>query len=122
MKLKKTKELFLSCNVAGFSHYEGCTIFCELKIGTPLRLVREDENPYDHDAVAIFYGDTHIGYVPSSDNDKLAMMLDMGHADIFEVLIQQLDPTCHPEHQVHVGIFIKAQEQSAKDINAHLAH
>ena len=40
MKIKKTKELFLSCNVAGFSHYEGCMVFNDLKIGSPLLLVR----------------------------------------------------------------------------------
>jgi hypothetical protein len=113
MKIKKQKGLYLSCNVAGFSHYEGCTIFPELQIGTQLRLVREDENPYDHDAVAIFYGDTHMGYVPASDNEQLAMFLDMGYADMFEVCVQMLDPTCHPEHQVRVGIFVKAMQCSS---------
>ena len=44
MKIKKQKELFLSCNVAGFAHYEGCIVFSELQIGTKLHLVREDEN------------------------------------------------------------------------------
>ena len=110
MKIKKQKELFLSCNVAGFAHYQGCIVFNELKIGTKLQLVREDENSYDHDAVAIFYGDTHIGYVPSHKNDQLATMLDMGHGDLFEVYVQSLDPTAHPEQQVHVAIFMKAKE------------
>ena len=84
MKIKKQKELFLSCNVAGFAHYEGCIVFSELQIGTKLHLVREDENAYDHDAVAIFYGDTHIGYVPSAKNEQLATMLDLGHENLFE--------------------------------------
>ena len=117
MKIKKTKELFLSCRVAGFSHHAGCTVFPELKIGSLLRLVREEENPHDHDAVAIFYGDTHLGYVPASENEQLAMLLDMGYLDMFEVYIQMIDPTSHPEHQVHVGIFVKAKEQSVEVIN-----
>ena len=112
MKIKKQKELFLSCNVAGFAHYEGCVVFNELQIGTKLHLVREDENAYDHDAVAIFYGDTHIGYVPSSKNEKLATMLDLGHADLFEVYVQQLDSAAHPEQQVYIGIFVKAKEEA----------
>lgn len=111
MKIKKQKELFLSCNVAAFSHYEGCTVFNELHIGSQLCLIREDENAYDHDAVAIFYGNTHIGYVPGSKNEQLASMLDLGHGDLFEVYVQRLDPTAHPEQQVHVGIFIKAKEE-----------
>ena len=112
MKIKQQKELFLSCNVAGFAHYEGCIVFSELQIGTKLHLVREDENAYDHDAVAIFYGDTHIGYVPSAKNEQLATMLDLGHENLFEVYVQQLDSTAHPEQQVHVGIFVKAKEEA----------
>lgn len=112
MKIKKQKELFLSCNVAGFAHYEGCIVFNELQIGTPLHLVREDENAYDHDAVAIFYGDTHIGYVPGSKNEQLATLLDLGYSDLFEVYVQRLDATSHPEQQVHIGIFVKAKEEA----------
>ena len=111
MKIKKQKELFVSCNVAGSTHYDGCVVFNELKIGTQLRLVREDENVYDHDAVAVFYGDTHIGYVPGSKNEQLASMLDLGHGDLFEVYVQGIDPTTHPEHQVRIGIFVKAKEE-----------
>ena len=110
MKIRKQKELFLSCNVAAFSHHEGCVVFNELKIGTPLLLVREDENAYDHDAVAIFYGDTHIGYVPASKNEHLASMLDLGYGELFETYVQRLDPTAHPEQQVHVAIFIRAKD------------
>jgi hypothetical protein len=51
-----------------------------------------------------------MGYVPASDNEQLAMFLDMGYADMFEVCVQMLDPTCHPEHQVRVGIFVKAMQ------------
>ena len=112
MKIKKQKELFVSCNVAGFTHYDGCVVFNELKIGTPLQLVREDENAYDHDAVAIFYGNTHIGYLPSSKNEQLASMLDLGHSDLFEVYVQSIDSTAHPEEQVHIGIFVKAKEEA----------
>ena len=112
MKIKKQKELFLSCNVAGFAHYEGCIVFSELQIGTKLDLVREDENSYDHDAVAIFYGETHIGYVPSSKNEQLATMLDLGYSDLFETYVQSIDPTVHPEQQVHIGIFVKAKEEA----------
>ena len=112
MKIKKQKELFVSCNVAGFTHYDGCVVFNELKIGTPLQLVREDENDYDLDAVSIFYGNTHIGYVPSSKNEQLASMLDLGHSDLFEVYVQSIDSTAHPEEQVHIGIFVKAKEEA----------
>ena len=98
----------MSCNVAGFSHYEGCTVFEELKVGTPLCLVREDENVHDHDAIAIFYGDVHLGYVPARQNSQLAKLFDLGYGELFEVYVQSLDPTEYPEDQVRVGIFLKS--------------
>ena len=56
MRIKTNKEHFLSCNVAAFTYHEGCEVFDKLKVGKRVTLVREDENPYDHNAVAIFFG------------------------------------------------------------------
>ena len=60
MRIKSDKEHFLSCNVAAFTYNQGCEVFSQLKVGKKIRLVREDENPYDHNAVAIFFGDTQF--------------------------------------------------------------
>ena len=110
MRIKSIKEHFLNCNVAGFSYKQGCEVFNEMKVGTELRLVREDENPYDKNAVAIFYKETHIGYIPKHQNDTLAKLLDLGYDDIFETRIQAIDPTADLEHQVDVIVFIKRKK------------
>jgi len=110
MRIKSDKEHFLNCNVAGFSYKLGCMVFNQLKVGTELRLVREDENPYDKNAVAIFYGETHIGYIPKHGSDVLAKFLDLGYADIFETHIQAIDPAADLEHQVEVIIYIKRRK------------
>ncbi len=110
MKIKSDKEHFLSCNVAAFTYCNGCEVFSQLKIGKKVRLVREDENVHDHRAVAIFFGDTHIGYIPRQMNETLSMFLDLGYADIFEAKIQSVDPTAHPEQQVSIVIYLKRKE------------
>ena len=110
MRIKSDKEHFLNCNVAGFSYKLGCMVFNQLKVGTELRLVREDENPYDKNAVAVFYEDTHIGYIPHSENAELAKFLDLGYADIFETYVQAIDPAADLEHQVEVIIYIKRRK------------
>ena len=110
MKIKSDKEHFLSCNVAAFTYCNGCEVFSQLKIGKKIRLVREDENVHDHKAVAIFFGDTHIGYIPRQQNETTSKFLDLGYADIFEAKIQSVDPTAHPEQQVSIVIYLKRKE------------
>lgn len=110
MKIKSDKEHFLSCYVAGFTYHNGCEIFDKIKIGKKVRLIREDENEYDHKAVAVFFGDKHIGYVPRQQNSKLTQFIDLGYEDIFEARIQSIDPTAHPEQQVSIVIYIKRKE------------
>jgi hypothetical protein len=43
-----------------------------LRPGDRLRLVREPSNRHDPDAVAVYSGTTHIGYIPRGDNRDVA--------------------------------------------------
>jgi hypothetical protein len=43
-----------------------------LRPGDRLRLVREPENPHDPDAVAVYSGTMHIGYIPRGVNREVA--------------------------------------------------
>ena len=85
----------------------------QLQVGTPLRLVREADNRHDPDAIAVCYYDKceeelhHIGYIPSTHNEQLAIFLDMGWAHLFECRITQILPDAHPERQVQLVIKVK---------------
>lgn len=103
----ETKRHFMSFNIAGFSYHDGCEVFDQLKIGSPLRLIREEDNRHDLNAVAVFFGDTWLGYVPRQKNSDLALLMDMGYENIFVARIQQLDPQAHSEQQVGVVVFVK---------------
>ena len=103
------KVHYASFPVAGFQYYQGCEVFEQLKVGIELELVRDDENPYDPEAVAIFYGNTHIGYVPRACNHDICMLLDMGAGKLFEVRICRVDPEQHPERQIEVNVYLKNQ-------------
>ena len=41
----------------------------------------------------------------------ISKFLDMGHSEVFETRICQLDEEAHPENQVHVNIYIKRKEK-----------
>ena len=79
----------------------------DLKPGAKLELERDIHNPFDPRAVAIYYGETKLGYIPKSNNEEISTFLDMGHSDIFDVRVQSVHPENHPESQVRVAIFIK---------------
>ncbi len=44
----------------------------------PLELKREPKNPHDKNAVAVFHGPTHLGYVPAVDARSVAAAIDRG--------------------------------------------
>ena len=100
------KRHFKRFHIAGFTYYEGCDVFQQLKIGTRLRLVRDAANRFDPNAIAIYFGDAKLGFVPASEAAELAIFFDMGYEDMFECMIQTVDPAAHPEHQIHVRISI----------------
>ena len=64
--------------IAGFQYYDGEQVFSELWVGTPLLLIREQDNTYDKNAVAVHFKQYKLGFVPKADNTAIAQMLDRG--------------------------------------------
>ncbi len=66
-----------SC-LAGFDHYMGESIWPLLSEGDPLALVREHDNAFDAQAVAVYWNGLQLGYIPRQQNTAIAQMLDRG--------------------------------------------
>ena len=62
-------------HVAGFTYYDGLDVINELSLGQPVSLIVETDNPYDSEAVVIYYKDKKIGYVPKEKNSFLSTLL-----------------------------------------------
>jgi hypothetical protein len=78
--------------IAGFQYYAGDELFPELWVDTPLLLVREQDNKYDTNAVAVHYKQYKLGFVPRADNTAVAQMLDRGEwlsARVVELTMSQ---------------------------------
>lgn len=109
---KPVKKVHLTnFHIAGFGYWEGCEAFEHLKIGTRLDLVREEDNKFDAYAVAIYYGEYKLGFIPRSSNHDISKYLDMGLSDIYDVRITRLSPEAHPEQQVEVIVNILNQNK-----------
>lgn len=110
----ETKKYFMDCHLAGRMYHNADEVWDQLKIGTKLRLVREMDNRYDPEAVAVYYDRKGknaepilVGYIPRDENTEIAAILEMGWTDLFECTINRIAPDAHPERQVHLTIKVK---------------
>ena len=62
------------CCVAGLQYHPGVHLL--LSSDDALRMVREPDNPYDANAVALYAGGIKLGYIPKRENTTTAMLLD----------------------------------------------
>lgn len=104
---------FSHFEIAGFTYYDGPLVFKDLQIGSKLHLVYEPDNKFEPYAVAIYYNGHKLGYVPRSENKPISKFLEMGY-EIFETVIQRLDPTSHPELQVGVVTYFVRHKPKSK--------
>lgn len=107
--MKKTYEpskSLMSFHIRGFQHWDGALVLNQLQAGSELDLVAEPDNPYDSQAVALYFDQTKLGYIPAEENGLLATMIFFGHVDAFTVRVLQVDEEANPWQQVRVGIFV----------------
>lgn len=64
--------------IAGFKHHRAPAIWSFIHEGTELRLFREHLNPHDKNAIAIYFKNDMLGYVPKRENTTLAQLMDRG--------------------------------------------
>jgi len=98
---------FISCDVAGFGHWDGTLVFDKLEPGTHLDLEAEPDNPFDARAVALYYKNTKIGFIPRCMNSELSLLLFFGHEDVFDAVVTQVRREADPEHQVRVMVRVR---------------
>jgi hypothetical protein len=97
----------VECNIAGFTYYDGLEVLDKLQVGTSVSLKAEPDNPYDPEAVVIFYEGTKIGYIPRAENKTLHWLLYFGHGDILDAKINTRNLEASPEKQFRVVVKIK---------------
>lgn len=123
-KSKRRRTLYIECRIAGTGYRDLEDIWHELHAGAKLTLVREKRNKYDKNAVAIALADDNesntdksdsgiiLGYVPRSNNQHLASMLDMGWKDAFECELSSIDGNNPNEGVLYTRIYIVSKYDS----------
>jgi hypothetical protein len=74
----RRRVLLQESPLAGFQYHRAAAIWPFLRVGEPLHLRREHGNPHDRYAVAVWFRNEHLGYIPRRENRTLAGLLDQG--------------------------------------------
>jgi len=74
-KENKNTEL-LRFDIRGFRYYNGPDMIGRMKAGEELTLLREPDNKFDKQAIAVYYQAQKIGFVPREKNEVLSRLMD----------------------------------------------
>ncbi len=88
--------------VAGFQYYQGERIWPQLKLGQTIRLHRETDNAYDKQAVALYWRDYKLGFIPRRQNFTIAQLLDQQQP--LTGRIHQLSQSRNPWKRIEIEI------------------
>lgn len=76
-----------------------------LRVGDPLTLVREPENPHDPRAVRVEWQGHKLGYVPRKENRSVAAALDQG--DVLRARIARLREDPDPWRRLEFEVWME---------------
>jgi hypothetical protein len=123
-------EPYRFCYVAGISFHNIDEIWDELHVGAKLALVRQPDNKYDKNAIAVALADDFdeddpesfdfdfiLGYIPRSENEELAAMMDEG----YKVGAEITELNDHAPYNERLGITIIRYGKNPKPSNSYRA-
>ena len=89
--------------LAGFRHHAAAELWQDLRVGDPLDLARETDNPHDANAVSLSWRGRKLGYVPRRENAALAWGLDRGEA--LKARISRLERHPNPARRIEFEVY-----------------
>jgi hypothetical protein len=99
------RMLVQSSPLAGFRYHAAAEAWPDMRVGDPLELAREPENPHDPSAVSVSWRGRKLGYVPRRDNAALAWGLDRGER--LQARISRLAEHPNPSRRLEFEVFIE---------------
>ena len=97
--------LVQSSPLAGFRHAEAAQAMPLMQLGDALELVREQDNPYDPNAVRVQWRGRKLGYVPRRENAALAWGLDRGTP--LRARVSRLEDHPNPARRIEFEVYIE---------------
>lgn len=81
--------------VVGLRHHDYYDAFQEkavgIKVGDRLELVKDPDNPHDHNAIAVFFKGKCVGYISRGETEDVSELLSMSDEYLFSVSSEPFD-------------------------------
>ncbi|MCC6683619.1 MAG: HIRAN domain-containing protein [Bacteroidia bacterium] len=110
--LAKRKVYLLQCFVAGFRHYKGMELLDKMEVNDFIELRREPDNEYDEFAVALYWQQEKIGFLPADFNETIARLIDAEALPLLAV-ITHLNREVKPWENVVVAVYFLQKENTS---------
>jgi hypothetical protein len=91
-------------NLAGFRHHDAPKLWPALGRREHLSLVREADNPYDPNAVALLWRGRKLGYLPRGENLVAARLLDRSRN--LSARIDRLEPQADRNRCISIEVLL----------------
>ncbi len=93
------KEHLAQFTVAGFKYYDGAAALQEMDAGMRCHLELEPDNGYDPRAVAVYFDDFKLGFIPRCENRIFYKLIKTGHGKSIEARIQPASRQYRPSRK-----------------------
>lgn len=95
--------------VAGFRHYKGMDMLPYMQVNDLLELRREPDNAHDECAIALYWQQEKIGYMPAKENEMTAKLLDAKALPLLG-MITHLNTEVKPWENVVAAVYFLQDE------------
>ncbi len=105
MKITERAIPYMKCVVAGTHHIKDQNVYYKFEVNDMLTLKCED-NIYDENAVALYFKDDKVGYVPRRQNAEISKILRAGWENVFVAYVSDWQG-CGEKRKITVEIMTK---------------
>lgn len=109
------KVYLKQCFVRGFSYYEGPNIIQEINKSGNLEMVREPENEFDHRAIALYFNQKKIGYLPRESNKTLSILMDTALLE-FHAEITHIESDASDWEKIRIAVYALKEIKNSDDL------
>lgn len=107
----RNPKIVYSGYIAGYQYHKGAQMEHLFKQGTEFLLKAEPQNPFDNDAVAVYYDNARIGFIPPDTNADIAKRIQQGEP--LKARVTRIEPQSDPWERVYVEVL---QEEAEQDV------